>query len=160
VTFHKNDRVVVRGTLRPGDTLPDGSKVVMKRQTGALVFGFLSFGLAYVPAVIGAAASSIDGDRPLAIPLVGPWIMLTTRPACVIDPMIGPNCVPDTFARFGAVMSGLFQSLGVVFIVAGLPTHAALEEPPPPDEQEKKKTEKASIQIVPMPGGLGVVGRF
>lgn len=155
MTFQKNDRIVLRGTLHPGDELPDGSKVVLKRQTGALVFGSLAFGLAYIPAAIGGVVSSVDGDHPLAVPLVGPWIMLTTRPACVVDPTVGANCVPDTMARFGAVMSGIFQSLGLVFVIAGLPAHAVLEEPPPPEEKEK-----TSIQIVPMPNGVGVVGTF
>ena len=151
----KIGQIVLRGTLKAGDELPDGSKVVMKRQSGALVFGIIAFGAAYLPAVIAAAASNIDGDRPLAAPIVGPWIMLTTRPQCVVDPTIGPNCVPDTFARFGAVMSGIFQSLGVVFIIAGVPSHAVLEEPTPEDKEEK-----ASIRIVPLGNGVGIQGTF
>ncbi len=157
IALRKNDRIVVRGTLSPGDHVPGGGKVVMKRQTGALAFGILSFGLAYLGAAIGGAAS--NEDRPLLAPIVGPWANLVLRPACVIDPTIGPNCVPDTFARFGSVASGLFQALGVVFMIAGSPAHAAVEDPPP-DENEKPKAEKASIAIAPLFGGLGVSGKF
>lgn len=157
IALKKTDRIVVRGTLSLGDDVPGGGKVVMKRQTGALAFGILSFGLAYLSAAIGGAAS--NEDRPLLAPIVGPWANLVMRPPCVIDPTIGINCVPDTFARFGSVVSGLFQALGVVFIIAGSPAHAAVEDAPP-DENEKPKAEKASIHIVPLFGGLGIHGKF
>jgi hypothetical protein len=154
ITLQRNDRIVVRGTLNVGDRAPGGGTVVMKRQSGALWFGALSFGAAYLGAFIGGAVS--NDDRSLLAPVVGPWLNLVNRPACVVDPSIGPNCVPDTFARFGSVFSGIFQGLGLIFIVAGLPSHADIEDPPEKDE----KKDKATFQIVPLPGGLGIVGRF
>lgn len=156
IPLRKNDHIVVRGTLGIGDAVPGGGKVVLKRQTGALAFGLLSFGLAYIPALIGGAAS--NDDRPLVAPLAGPWANLVLRPACVVDPTVGANCIPDTMARFGSVMSGIFQALGVVFILAGTPSHATIEEPR--EDDEKEKTDKASIELVPLPGGGALMGRF
>lgn len=163
----KDDRVLLRGTLGVGDAVPGGGRVVSKRLGGAIVFGTISFAVAYAPAAIGAAVSTIDADHLLAVPVVGPWLMLANRPACSIDPDIGANCVPDTFARFGAVMSGIFQALGVAFIVAGLPSRAAIEEPaaeePVAEEHEKERSDKregAGARLVPWPGGVGVVGTF
>jgi hypothetical protein len=154
IALRKRDRIVVRGTLSPGDDAPGGGKVVMKRQSGALAFGIISFGAAYLSAVIGGGIS--NDDRPLLAPIVGPWANLVMRPACVIDPVVGINCVPDTFARFGSVVSGLFQGLGVVFIIAGIPSRAAIEDAP----EEKPKPEKAHIRIVPLFGGLRMIGTF
>lgn len=166
ISLRKNDKILVRGTLAVGDPVPGGGRVVMKRQSGALAFGIVAFGLAYLPALIAGAAS--NDDRPLMAPFGGPWANLVTRPACVVDPMVGANCIPDTMARFGSVMSGIFQALGLVFVIAGTPAHAAVEEPELEEEKKDKDRDndrdrdrdKASLQFVPLPNGGGLVGRF
>jgi hypothetical protein len=154
IALEPRDRIVVRGALSVGDEVPGGGRVVMKRLTGALVFGSIAFSAAYLPAAIAGAAGS-DAERVLVAPFGGPWAYLVTRPACVIDPVVGANCIPDTAARFGATMSGIFQSLGLIFIITGLPAHAAIAEPEEPDEEKKP-----SVSLVPLPNGIGLGGRF
>jgi hypothetical protein len=153
MALERNDRIVVKGTLSPGDEVPGGGLVVLRRSTGALVVGSFSFALAYIPAAIAGAVS--NEDRALLAPIGGPWANLVTRPACTTPPSPEAGtapCIPDTLARFGSVMSGIFQSLGVVFLTIGIPAKAVIEEP--------QQQEKPSVSIVPLPGGIGLSGRF
>lgn len=154
IPLERNDRILVRGSLAPGDDVPGGGHVITKRLTGALVFGSLSFGAAYVPAAIAGAAGG-NAERALLAPIGGPWAYLVVRPACVpAGSEVGAqNCIPDAGARFGAVMSGIFQALGITFLIAGVPSHAAIEDP----EDEEAKP---NVSLIPLPGGMMFEGRF
>lgn len=150
IKLERGDKIVVRGDLKPGDAVPGGGHVVLQRQAGALVFGSIALAAAYLPAAIAGAAGS-NAERALLAPIGGPWAYLVARPACVIDPNVGANCIPDTAARFGAVMSGLFQALGLTFLIVGAPAHAAIAEDPPPE---------SALSVVPMPNGAALRGAF
>lgn len=162
------DRIVLRGTLRVGDVLPDGARVVEKRARGFLVFGALMMVFGYLPAVIGGVASKDEKiDRPLLAPFVGPWIAMAQRlqTPCVPDPIIsGANCAGPSLALFGYAVSGIAQGLGALFFVVGLPSHAELAQPDGDAKKASGERSGVSVRIVPwaLPngGGIGLSGRF
>src|SRR6516162_3853198 len=67
---------------------PGTARVVEKPETytgpnrALISTGLVTFGLAYVPAVIVAGTSSLPADNHLYIPVAGPWLNLADRPAC------------------------------------------------------------------------------
>jgi hypothetical protein len=84
--------------------------------------GLITFGVAYLPAVIVAADSSNNVDHHLYVPVVGPWLDLANRPAC------GPgsiSCDNETTNKILIALSGVFQGLGVITTVMGflVPEH-------------------------------------
>jgi hypothetical protein len=82
--------------------------------------GVAIFGLSYVPAVVVGAASGLNADRALFVPLAGPWIDLTQRPGCPA----GASCNAETTDKVLLVADGIFQAIGALTIVGGFLTPA------------------------------------
>jgi hypothetical protein len=82
--------------------------------------GVVVFGLSYVPAVVAGSVSGLTADRALFVPIAGPWIDLTQRPAC---PAAGCSNREVT-DKVLLVADGVFQAIGVLTIVGGLLTTA------------------------------------
>jgi hypothetical protein len=80
--------------------------------------GAVAFGFAYVPMVVVGASSSLNADRTLLVPLVGPWIDLAQRPSCTP----GMTCSSESSTRALLVVDGVFQALGALMFVGGLVT--------------------------------------
>ena len=146
------DRVVLAGSLSPGDPLPAGGKVESVRAWSALLFGSVAFLLAYVPSVYVAATSSTKGEGWLALPVFGPWAALGARNDCVPDPTSpGPTCAPDATSKIGIITDGIIQGVSAGILLVGLPSHTEITWP------------GGQARLVPTLGsanGLSVVGKF
>lgn len=146
------DRVLLTGSLAPGDPLPAGGKVENVRAWSALIFGGVSFLLAYFPSVYVAATSSTKGEGWLGLPVFGPWAALGARDDCVPDPASpGPTCAGDATSKIGIITDGIIQGLSVGILLVGLPSHTEITWP------------GGQARIVPTFGtanGLSLIGKF
>ncbi|HEX8792805.1 MAG TPA: hypothetical protein VF765_17790 [Polyangiaceae bacterium] len=121
--------------------------------------GLVTFGLAYVPALVVAGESTQSADRNLYIPVAGPWIDIANRPTCGTPG--GPDCTTETTDKVLIGVSGVFQGVGAVMTVLGLLT---------PEHHEivtttaKAEAPKPTIHISPASVGsgygLGAVGTW
>ncbi len=82
--------------------------------------GLAIFGLSYAPVTIVGAASGLNADRALFVPLAGPWIDLTQRPGCAP----GTSCNAENTDKVLLVVDGIFQGIGALTVVGGLLTTA------------------------------------
>lgn len=74
--------------------------------------GVWTFAGSYIPALVVSQVSPHEFDRPLAIPLAGPWIDLATRDC--------DGCDLETLNRVLLVGDGIMQSVGVAKIIGSL----------------------------------------
>ena len=79
-----------------------------------LVGGITTLAFSYVPAATVGAMSGLAVDRTLLVPVLGPWIDLTQRPACP-----GGVC-SDKAAKELLVLDGALQTASVLAVVFGL----------------------------------------
>jgi hypothetical protein len=99
--------------------------------------GLVTFGLAYIPAVIVAGQSTVSADHHLYVPVAGPWMNIAQRPAC------GPEanaCDTETTNKVLLGVDGVFQGIGVLTTLAGFLT---------PEPAEPVVTAKPSLHVVP-----------
>jgi hypothetical protein len=82
-------------------------------ESGAVVLTF-----AYMPMVVVGASSRLSADRTLLVPIAGPWIDLAQRPSCAP----APACTSESSTRGLLVVDGVFQGVGALTLLAGLPT--------------------------------------
>lgn len=73
------------------------------------------FALSYLPVVIVGAASGLDADHNLFVPLAGPWIDFAQRPDCPA----GTSCNVENTNRVLLAVDGVFQAIGALTIVGG-----------------------------------------
>lgn len=143
-----SDRIELRGRFAPGDAVPTGGHVATTRAWSALAFGGVLLGGAWLPSVVVAAASDVDANHWLYVPIVGPWVAYATRDACA--PNVDPRpCLSDAASRVGLIADGILQTTGAVLLVVGLPSSA-----------EVKWGKEARLRIAPTFGGLSIDGRF
>ena len=108
--------------FRPGEASAEATVDTTSQGTGpsmAMVdSGVGTFALSYIPAVAVGATSGLQVDRTLFVPVAGPWIDLTQRPAC------GPvtSCNAESTAKVLLVTDGIFQAIGTVTILGGFLT--------------------------------------
>jgi hypothetical protein len=74
--------------------------------------GLWTFAGSYVPAVVVATVSPYSFDKPLYIPIAGPWIDLATRDC--------PRCNHEVVNKVLLVGSGVFQAVGATNILGSL----------------------------------------
>ncbi len=149
-----SDKLEMRGTFAPGETIPLGGEVEVQRAWSALIFGGSLFALGYIPSVAVAAGSPHDYDRMLYLPLFGPWVDLVQRDNCTPDPIDPTKCFADGTARIGLIVDGIVQDTGLLLMLVGLPSYAVVE-------WGKKK--QARVRVGPTFGrvnGVGVQGSF
>jgi hypothetical protein len=112
--------------------------------------GIVTFGVAYVPAVVVAGESSQSVDHHLYVPVVGPWLDLANRPGC------GPGsiaCDTETTNKVLLATDGIFQGLGVISVVAAFlsPEHERAVV-------ETGSTDKPTLHVSPAQIGAGGYG--
>jgi hypothetical protein len=162
ILLQPSDTIEMHGTFKPDDALPGGGRVVSARWSKMLLAGLVVFSLSYVPAVYVGFGSPRDVDRPLMLPLAGPWIDLANRPGCAARPL--PNqppmdpCIGETASRTALVVSGVLQDLGLLFTIGGLPAHSRIV----PDREQSAVPAKRrpEVAIVPTLTGAIAVGSF
>ncbi len=145
------DRIELRGTFAPGESVPTGGTIAVTRAWSALAFGGVLLAGGWLPSIGVAATSSIDANHWLYVPVVGPWIAYATRAAlsCATDPT---PCLSDGFERVALIADGIIQGTGAALMVVGLPTSA-----------EVRWGKDARLRIGPLIGsshGLRVEGTF
>jgi hypothetical protein len=145
------DGIEMHGELAPGESIPGGGRVESSRSGGALVGGLVVFTLSYAPTA-NVGAVSHGNDSVLAAPIVGPWLDLVRRPACVppTSPIALPvnPCMMETATRAALVTSGALQGLGALLTVIGLPASSRIVDG------------DRGVAVVPTPGGAALYGRF
>jgi hypothetical protein len=77
--------------------------------------GIVTWGVAYIPAVIVAAESPQNADQNLYIPVAGPWIDLGNRPQCGGR----VSCDLEGLNKVLLATDGVFQGIGVLAAAAG-----------------------------------------
>ena len=142
-----DDRIELRGRFAPGDAIPTGGKIETTRAWSALAFGGALLGGAWLPSIVVGAASDVDANHWLYLPIVGPWIAYAARDTCVaaVDPR---PCLSDAGSRIGLIADGILQSTGAVLLV-GLPASA-----------EVKWGKQARVRVAPSFGGISIDGVF
>jgi hypothetical protein len=122
----ETDRVELKGTFAPGESVPTGGKVETTRAWSALGFGGALLGGAWLPSVIVAATSDIDANHWLYVPVAGPWVAYAMRDQCVPD--VDPRpCLNDAGVRVGLIIDGILQTTGFGLLLVGLPSSAELK---------------------------------
>jgi hypothetical protein len=152
IELRASDGVEMKGDLGPGERVPGGGLVESTRSTGVLMAGAAVFGLAWLPTAYVGIGSPRADDRVLIVPLIGPWIDLASRPACVppdYAKMLPVDwCIEESAIRAALVASGGIQLLGGVLFALGLPTRVEVVGG------------DRSVAVVPTPHGLAAVGTF
>lgn len=115
--------------------MPDGYELRHTTSAGLLVAGAVTFGTAYLVA-LASAGSKKKGSGNLAIPLIGPWLALTTKhespcdlevPGSITDVAASDEeveeCVEDALdeaVRLAIITAdGVTQVVGATFLIAG-----------------------------------------
>jgi hypothetical protein len=109
--------------------------------------GLVTFGLAYIPAVIVAGESSQSADHHMFVPVVGPWLNLANRPGC------GPEsiaCDTETTNKVLIGVDGVFQGIGAITTIVGFLS--------PEPQHEVVTTSKPTIHLTPAKIGVGGYG--
>ena len=142
LALQPSDRIELRGTFAPGESIPTGGKVEVTRAWSALGFGGALLGGAWIPSIIVAASSSIDANHWLYVPVVGPWAAYATRDACV--PAQDPRpCLNDAGERVALIVDGILQATGAALLIVGLPTSA-----------EVRWGKQARVRLSPLTGSI------
>jgi hypothetical protein len=136
------------GESRPGPVASPGR---------LLASGLLTFGLAYVPAVTSANASSLSVDRQLYVPVVGPWIDLGTRPNCGRGSL---PCNSETLNQGLLIADGFFQGLAVVQLLAGLGALAHDSATTSSKADERPSVHVSPTQVGTNGYGVAAIGKF
>lgn len=145
----ETDRVELRGTFAPGETVPTGGKVETTRAWSAFGFGAALLGGAWLPSVIVGATSDIDANHWLYVPVAGPWVAYAMRDACAPD--VDPRpCLNDAGARVGLIIDGILQTTGLGLLLVGLPSSAELK-------WGQKDGTTARVRIEPFSGRISGV---
>jgi hypothetical protein len=151
--LRSTDEVEMHGRFGPGESIPGGGRVESSRSGVALVAGTLALVVSYAPTAYLGATSGQASDRVLFAPVVGPWLDVVHRSACVAPPSPIPlpvnPCIVETATRAALVTSGALQDLGALLVLVGLPASSHVVE-----------GGDRGVAFVPSPGGGALFGRF
>jgi hypothetical protein len=153
IELRASDSIEMRGHIAPDEPVPGGGRVESTRSTWALISGGLVLALSYAPTAYIGAASSRSADQALEVPIVGPWLDLAQRPACVapVTPIKLPvdPCIEESASRAALITSGIFQGIGAILTAVGLPSYSRLVE-----------SGDRGVAIVPTMGGATAIAKF
>jgi hypothetical protein len=110
--------------------------------------GLVTFGLAYIPAVVVAGQSTQSYDHHLYVPVVGPWLNLANRPACGPESI---DCDTETTNKVLLGVDGVFQGIGAITTLAGFLT-------PEPARAVVTAKAKPSLHVTPAKVGRSGYG--
>ena len=92
-----------------GMQIPPGGEIITRRRMGLLIPGVVVFGVFYF-GTVGAWALSNDASGTLQDTLLIP----------VVGPFIAAGRTSSSARRTGAIVSGLFQTVGLGLFIGGL----------------------------------------
>jgi hypothetical protein len=120
--------------MNPDDP-PPGYHTESQSRGGLVVGGAVMLGVSYLLSALVASAtvaSHDSGDEPLFIPIVGPFITLSTSHVFVgtNEPLLETGRV---FGGIGLIFDGLLQVAGASLLLVGLavPKDVVVRDPPP-----------------------------
>ena len=121
--------------------------------------GIVTFGLAYIPAVVVAGESNQPADHHMFVPVVGPWLNLGNRPDCGVGNV---SCDNETTNKVLIAADGVFQGLGVLAVVGSFlsPEHDQVVTRTASREPEKPSLHFAPAQMGSGGYGLRAFGKF
>jgi len=119
--------------------------------------GVVTLGISYGASVIVGAQSDHAGDKSLFVPVAGPWMDLTTRGGCNVEP-----CGHETANKVLLVVDGIVQAIGALDIVAGLFTEETVRtaKAPAAPPNVAKTTWHLAPTVTSSAYGLAAVGTF
>lgn len=119
--------------------------------------GIVTLGISYGASVIVGAQSDHEGDKNLYIPVAGPWMDLTTRGGCNVEP-----CGHETGNKVLLVVDGIVQALGALDIIAGLLTQDTVvtAKAPAAEPSVARTTLHVAPTVTSGAYGLAAVGTF
>lgn len=106
-----------------GTTLPEGYRIEEQANRGLITGGAVAFGIPYLTGLFVASYEQGEkGTGYLAVPLIGPWLMMGNRnSACgEIGTPVTDRCDSDRAVRALLVTSGVFQTVGAGLMVLGV----------------------------------------
>ncbi len=123
--------------------------------------GLFLLAVSYLPAVSVAASSTMMVDQHLYVPVVGPWIDLSQRPACA-PPL---NCATEQTNRALLETSGILQGVGAFLTLVGLLTSDDDDVNHPAPAKSTNDAKATRIQVMPTQFGatgygLAAFGKF
>jgi hypothetical protein len=152
IPLYASDGIEMQGELATGRSVPGGGHIESTRSTTALIAGAVVLSAVWLPTMVVGFESRRADDRVLAVPLLGPWIDLGGRPACVppgYAKMLPVDwCLEENASRVALVASGALQLVGGVLVALGLPTRAEITGG------------DRGVALVMVPGGVAAVGGF
>jgi hypothetical protein len=159
IPLKPGDRILMKGSFAPDESVPGGGYVATSRSTGALAAGIAFTLLSYGPSVYVGATSKLKADHALLAPVAGPWIDLATRPKCVPPPgsqilPVSP-CIFETVSQVGLVAGGVVEALGAALIAVGLPSKSRVAY-----DQDHGVGWTLVPHVGPGTGSVTAVGRF
>lgn len=120
---------------------------------GMLVSGIVTGGISYGVAAVVALSSDVSADHRMIVPLAGPWLALSGRPAC--GGTTGRSCDAATTDKVLIATDGVFQAVGAFLII-----DAFLN----PRTTTVTRAARRPVLVVPTAGsngyGLAAVGHF
>jgi hypothetical protein len=138
-----------------GRPIPPGYHLESRPQRGLVISGACLLAIPYSLSASVAASSRHDGDAYLLIPVIGPFIDLSTR---------NDNSSADSGARFSLTLDGLLQTAGAALLIIGVAVpEKFLERDDAPLARRQAPTFAWSIapRTLGRNGlGVGVVGEF
>jgi hypothetical protein len=108
---------------REGDPTPQGYRYVERTRTGMVVAGALVLGIPYTLGLYAAAAANFEnGSAWLAVPGLGPFLMIAARDdECAEREDVGDRfeCAGEVLLTIVLVLDGLAQTAGGTLLVIG-----------------------------------------
>jgi hypothetical protein len=134
--------------FREGDTVPAGYVVDTRTRKGLWIPGVIMVGAPWALGLtIASAANFENASSWLAVPVIGPWIMLAARDKSC-DSELGGDCdsASDAAVRTYLVLDGLLQGTGAVMTFVGFTA----------TKNELVRTDYLSLTV--LPGHVGTYG--
>jgi hypothetical protein len=119
-----------------------------------MIGGITSLAFSYAPAAVVAATSGLTIDRTLLVPVIGPWIDLTQRPACP-----GGVC-SDNASKELLVLDGAFQAASLLAIIVGLVSPSPLSATVSPSASPTPTIRVSAAPVGASGHGMVALGTF
>jgi hypothetical protein len=116
--------------------------------------GLLTWGIAYVPALVVGSESNVYSDARLFVPVLGPWLDVADRPLC------GPgsvSCRIEPWNELAIVVDGVFQAWGIGAAIAGI---FVKEHPPTSSTPSSSALRFAPTRMGASGAGFAAFGSF
>ncbi|HEY2406539.1 MAG TPA: hypothetical protein VGI10_11085, partial [Polyangiaceae bacterium] len=123
---------------------------------GMLASGIVTGGISYSIAAYVALTSNVSADHRMVVPLAGPWLALSGRPAC--GGFTGRSCDTESSNKVLIATDGVFQAVGAFLIID------AFLNPRTTTVTRTARVERPPVYVVPTAGtngyGIAAMGYF